>query len=322
MDIRHIIILLEYSTTALVLRTIKLSEEDRVLWLFSPDLGPIRAVAKGAAKSSSGYSAKTQVLNYCDFQIAKGRELDTILQAKLIEDFRKLKTNFDFTCLGYFMLEVLNHIAVLNDSYSKPFEIVYAHLKSLESFCAENDATAHKAKPQAEISKPSQYLASMTISFLWAIIDYLGYRPDLDTCSLTNRERKANEIPSYFDFENGSVTSSQAYSHYQEMEPYQNHIKRISAATFKTLKLLEQNSEFACWDLTAEIVNSELGAHSSVVNFQQSKAAKGLSVTNSKQGEDCEDLLATLALLRRHLSHQLDYEFKGWEMLKHPLESP
>ncbi len=265
---------MQYSTTALVLKTYKLGEADRILHLYSPEHGPIRAVAKSAAKASSGYSAKTQVLNYCDFQIAQGRNLDTVIQAKLIEDFRSLRGDYDAISLAYFMLEVLDHIAVQNDSYAKPFQLVYGHLLALNSK-----------------NKPDGSLLSLSISFIWSMIDYLGYRPDLDTCSLTNRERRQEQIPQYFDFENGSVTSTQAYMKYMEANPYQDHIRAINPGVFRLLKLLELNSEFALWDLP--------------------------SVSASTQTEpDQLDMLGVLALLKRHLSHHLEYDFKSWVMLE------
>ncbi len=270
---------MEYSCTALVLKTIKLGEADRIVVLYSPELGPLRAVAKSAAKASSGYAAKTQVFNYCDLQLAKGRQLDVLLQAKLIDDFRALRTDYDLMTLAYFMLEVLDHIAVLNDSYKQPFEIVYSHLRAL-------DQQAKAAQ------KPNQYLVLMSISFLWSIIDYLGYRPDLHTCSLTQRERRGSELPSYFDFESGSVTGAKAYQLYVERNPYQDHIRSMSAGTYKMLRILEDNSDFALWenpDGTAPVSH------------------------NLKADLDAE---GTLNLLRRHLSRQLEYDFKSWTTLE------
>lgn len=270
---------MQYSSTALVLKTYKLGEADRILHLYSPEHGPVRAVAKSAAKASSGYAAKTQVFNYCDLQLAKGKELDTLLQAKLIEDFRALRTDYDAMSLGYFMLEVLDHIAVLNDSYKQPFEIVYLHLKAIDN----------QVKSRC---KPSQYLLLMSISFLWSIIDYLGYRPDLHTCSLSQRERRENELPNYFDFESGSVTSARAYQQYIEHSPYQNHICRMSAGAFKMLSLLEANSDFALWDTSIEPADE------------------------SQQLSPELDAEGALNLLRKHLSHQLEYDFKSWAVLE------
>lgn len=270
---------MEYSCTALVLKTIKLGEADRIVVLYSPELGPLRAVAKSAAKASSGYAAKTQVFNYCDLLLAKGRQLDVLLQAKLIDDFRALRADYDLMTLGYFMFEVLDHIAVLNDSYKQPFDIVYSHLRALDQQAKSGQ-------------KPNQYLVLMSISFLWSIIDYLGYRPDLHTCSLTQRERRGSELPSYFDFENGSITGAKAYQLYLERNPYQDHIRAMSAGTYKMLRILEDNSDFALWE------NPEGTAPVS---------------HNLKADLDAE---GTLNLLRRHLSHQLEYDFKSWAVLE------
>ncbi len=267
--------LFEYNSKALVLKTSKFAEDDRLLFLYSPDQGPLRAIAKGAAKASSPFAAKTQILNYCDFQLVKGRNLDVILQAQLIEGFLYLQKDLDAIYLAYFMLELLAQIAVSNHSYQRPFQIVFGHLQALEQ-------QARSAKP-----KPSQYLALMAVSFLWSMIDYLGYRPDLHVCALSQRERQTNQTPKYFDLHNGAIVSSQAYADYLLENPYQNHILDLSAETYRILRLLEANSEFKLWDLD-----------------EQSQSQSG------SEQLDYPDLGGTLKLLIRHLSHQIQYEFK------------
>ncbi len=267
--------LFDYNSRALVLKTSKFAEDDRLLLLYSPEQGPLKAIAKGAAKASSPFAAKTQILNYCDFQLTKGRNLDVILQAQLIEGFLYLQKDLDSIYLAYFMLELLAQIAVPNHSYQSPFQIVLGHLEALER-------QARSAEP-----KPSQYLALMAVSFLWSMIDYLGYRPDLHVCALSQRERQTNQIPKYFDLHNGAIVSSQAYAEYILENPYQNHIVELGSETYRLLRLLEANSEFKLWDLD-----------------EQSQSQTG------SEEIDCPDLDGTLSLLIRHLSHQIQYEFK------------
>ncbi len=73
-----------YRDEAIVLRTHKLGEADRIITLLTADHGLVRAVAKGVRRTSSKFGSRVEPFGVIDVQLAKGRSLDTITQVELI----------------------------------------------------------------------------------------------------------------------------------------------------------------------------------------------------------------------------------------------
>ncbi len=82
-----------YKTVALVLRRIPLGEKDKILTLFSRDLGKLRAVAKGARKPTSKLSGASEPLLLLRASLAEGSSLDVLSEAEVREAFPKLKSD-------------------------------------------------------------------------------------------------------------------------------------------------------------------------------------------------------------------------------------
>lgn len=73
-----------YRDEAIVLRTHKLGEADRIITLLTSDHGLVRAVAKGVRRTSSKFGSRVEPFGVVDVQLAKGRTLDTITQVEVI----------------------------------------------------------------------------------------------------------------------------------------------------------------------------------------------------------------------------------------------
>jgi DNA repair protein RecO (recombination protein O) len=72
---------------AVILRTHKLGEVDRILTMLTRNKGQLRAVAKGVRKPSSRYGAKLEPFMVVDLQLYEGRTLDTVSQAESIASY-------------------------------------------------------------------------------------------------------------------------------------------------------------------------------------------------------------------------------------------
>ena len=70
-----------YRDEAVVLRTHKLGEADRIITLLSRHHGKIRAVAKGVRRTSSKFGGRLEPFSHIDAQFAVGRSLDVVTQA-------------------------------------------------------------------------------------------------------------------------------------------------------------------------------------------------------------------------------------------------
>lgn len=68
----------------MVLRTQKLGEADRIIWLLTSEHGQVRAVAKGVRRTTSKFGARLEPFSVVDIQLHRGRSLDTIIQVETI----------------------------------------------------------------------------------------------------------------------------------------------------------------------------------------------------------------------------------------------
>ena len=95
-----------YRDQAVVLRTQKLGEADRIITLFTRENGRIKAVAKGVRRTKSRWGARLEPTSHVDLQLYSGRSLDTITQAVSIENFGdRLSENYQHWTIASAILE-------------------------------------------------------------------------------------------------------------------------------------------------------------------------------------------------------------------------
>jgi len=76
-----------YRDEAVVLRTHKLGEADRIISLLTREHGQVRAVAKGVRRTTSKFGARLEPFGVVDVQLHRGRNLDTITQVETIAPY-------------------------------------------------------------------------------------------------------------------------------------------------------------------------------------------------------------------------------------------
>src|SRR5690242_18053900 len=74
-----------YRDEAIVVRTYRLGEADRIVVLFTKARGKVRAVAKGVRKTTSRFGARLEPTSHVALQLYEGRHLDTITQAETLD---------------------------------------------------------------------------------------------------------------------------------------------------------------------------------------------------------------------------------------------
>lgn len=100
-----------YRDEAIVLRTHKLGEADRIVTLLTRQHGRVRAVAKGVRRTTSRFGSRLEPFTHVDLQLAEGRNLDTITQADTLTPFGKgLGLDYDRYTAGTVMLETADRL--------------------------------------------------------------------------------------------------------------------------------------------------------------------------------------------------------------------
>jgi DNA repair protein RecO (recombination protein O) len=76
-----------YRDEAVILRTHKLGEADRIVTMLSRRNGKIRAVAKGVRRTSSKFGSRLEPFMVADVQLYQGRSLDIVQQAESLGSY-------------------------------------------------------------------------------------------------------------------------------------------------------------------------------------------------------------------------------------------
>ena len=100
-----------YRDEAVVLRTHKLGEADRIITLLTRQHGRVRAVAKGVRRTSSRWGSRLEPFTHVDLQLAEGRSLDVITQAETLTPFwGGIGRDYDRYTAGTVMLETADRL--------------------------------------------------------------------------------------------------------------------------------------------------------------------------------------------------------------------
>jgi DNA repair protein RecO (recombination protein O) len=76
-----------YRDHAVILRTQKLGEADRIITLFTKEHGRVRAVAKGVRRTKSKFGARLEPGSHIDIQLYTGKTFDIVTQVESIENY-------------------------------------------------------------------------------------------------------------------------------------------------------------------------------------------------------------------------------------------
>lgn len=101
-----------YRDVAVVLRTYRLGESDRIVVLLTESHGKVRAVAKGVRKTRSRLGSRLEPLSIVSVMLHKGRELDVVSQVEALDTASALRANLDKMTQGLAMLEAVDQMTI------------------------------------------------------------------------------------------------------------------------------------------------------------------------------------------------------------------
>jgi len=151
-------------TEAIVLRTYRLAEADKIVSLFGRSLGRVRAVARGAQRTKSRYGGTLESLTYVRLWLfeRENRDLGQLNSVEIIESFFDLQKDYASHLAGQYMVEVSEKLLPEREPSERTFRLLLAVLRSL--------------KRGREVERPLVY-------FNYWILRLGGFLPDLTHCS-------------------------------------------------------------------------------------------------------------------------------------------
>ncbi|HEX5512260.1 MAG TPA: DNA repair protein RecO [Actinomycetales bacterium] len=122
-----------YRDEAVVLRTQKLGEADRIVTLLTRHTGRVRAVAKGVRRTKSRFGARLEPFMFIDAQLYEGRSLDVVTQVETLAPFgRSIAEDYARYTAGTAMLETAERLtAVEREPATQQFLLLVGGLRTL-----------------------------------------------------------------------------------------------------------------------------------------------------------------------------------------------
>jgi DNA repair protein RecO (recombination protein O) len=165
-----------YSTEAVVLRTIRLGEADRVLHLYTEAHGRVGAVAKGVRKTMSRFGARLEPLSHVELVLHRGRgELQTVTAAQLVRSHRAAREDYYRFSVGMIGAEAMLRLFSEEEANERAFTALTRFLDLL-------DETPHAA------DRPT--LDPLGLAFQLKLLWLAGYLPHVQTCTECGAEQE------------------------------------------------------------------------------------------------------------------------------------
>ena len=149
-----------YRDHAVVLRTYRLGEADRIVVLLTAEHGKIRAVARGVRKTGSKFGSRLEPGSHVAVLIAEGRDLDAVAQAETVDVTAALGGDLDQVTSSLALLEAVDQLALEREPVGQLYRMLVGALRTVGE-------------------QPS---ALIVPAFLWKVLAAEGIRPELDRC--------------------------------------------------------------------------------------------------------------------------------------------
>ncbi|MGA8849672.1 MAG: DNA repair protein RecO [Dehalococcoidia bacterium] len=188
-----------YQTQGIILKQTKLGEFDKIVTIYTPEFGKLRAVAKGACRPKSKLGGNIEPLTHSLMLLAKGRNLDIVTQSQTINGFLALKSDLWRMAYGLYILELIDSFTVEGGENRPLFDLLLDILNQL--------------------SEPDSNEVVLRY-FELHLLHHLGYRPQLRRC--VNCDSPLKPVVNFFSPGKGGLLcphcNSEENHHYEQIE--------------------------------------------------------------------------------------------------------
>jgi DNA repair protein RecO (recombination protein O) len=151
---------------AVVLSSRPLGEADRIVRLFTRELGRVDAVVKGVRKTTSRWGGRLEPFNVCDLLLHPGRSLYTVTQAQLVDVFVHLRMDREALTAAAIVCEAAAGLTPEHEPEERVFALLRNTLRELD-----------RGFPGRAVQSP------LVLGALLKLLYEAGYQPVLDACT-------------------------------------------------------------------------------------------------------------------------------------------
>ncbi|MDX6480737.1 MAG: repair protein RecO [Gaiellaceae bacterium] len=158
-----------YTTEAVVLRSIRLGEADRVLHLYTRANGRVGAVAKGVRKTMSRFGGRLELLSHVDLVLHRGRsDLETVTGVQLVDSHHDTREDYYRFSVGMIGAEAMLRLFPEQEANDRAFGAVTRFLELLDE------------SPHAAVTPT---LDPLGLAFQLKLLWLSGYLPHVTGCA-------------------------------------------------------------------------------------------------------------------------------------------
>jgi DNA repair protein RecO (recombination protein O) len=158
-----------YKTEAVVLRSMRFSEADRILHLYTSERGRIGAIAKGVRKTKSRFGARLEPLSHVELMLHEGSgELHTVTGVELMRSHHETREEPYRLSAGLIGAEAMLRLYAEPEPNARAFTALARFLDLLD-----------ETRP-ADGGRP--VLDPLALSFQLKLLWLSGYLPHVTTC--------------------------------------------------------------------------------------------------------------------------------------------
>jgi len=194
-------------TEGIIIKSRDYGEGNKILTIYSPQMGKLSMMARGAKKPKSRLSASTQLFTYGSYLMQKGspNSMGTLSQGEIIESHRELRQHLKLTSYAAYFTELLDKLVEEGEASSSLFQLLLTIFRYL---IEEKDAEI-----LARLFEMKMFMVS-------------GYRPVVTHCvSCENTDQLQ-----HFSIREGGILCNRCL----HQDP---HVLRVQPNTIKLLQL-------------------------------------------------------------------------------------
>jgi DNA repair protein RecO (recombination protein O) len=158
-----------YKTEAIVLRSMRFGEADRVLHLYTLERGRVGAVAKGIRRTKSRFGGRLEPMSHVELVLHEGRgELQTITGVQLVRPHSTARDGHYRLSVGFVGLEAVLKLFPEQEGNDRAFAALARFLDLLDEV-------------EARDGRPA--LDPLVLAFQLKLLWLAGYLPHLTSCA-------------------------------------------------------------------------------------------------------------------------------------------
>ena len=122
-----------YRSETVILSYTPLDEADLLVTMYTKDRGKVRAVGKGARRSTSKLVGHLEPLTVVNMSLINGRSMDIISQAEVIQSFSSLKEDLTGISKGLYLAEMIDGFGSENSPSPHLYQLMIDTLTVLQA---------------------------------------------------------------------------------------------------------------------------------------------------------------------------------------------